>query len=163
MNAETEEDTTDEKSFEESLIVNCDCLVKRYDKHYPETFRFAHISMEKYMAQTGGSDEFSIYHSRIQAHAMLSRASIQYLLDCIPASPLSRDSERSVDESTLCGKYPLCKYAALNWIFHLEKSAVRSLGDTEELHHHELALIIQYELALVIQRYSLCQKSYPLG
>ncbi|KAF2687993.1 hypothetical protein K458DRAFT_467542 [Lentithecium fluviatile CBS 122367] len=119
---ETEEEANDEDSFEKSLVVSCACLVKKDVAHHPPIFRFVHNSAKEFIVHPGMNDEESIPASRARSHAILCRASLQYLLDCIPAHPLGSATVEENVPSALINAYPLCEYSTLHWIFHLERS-----------------------------------------
>lgn len=119
---ETEEDANEEVVFEESVIMSCACLVKKDTTHSTPLFRFMHVSAKEYLINKCTEDtNSSAFLSKANMHATIARGSIQYLLDCISPQPLSGISGEDITESRLIERYPLSKYAVLNWIYHLRQ------------------------------------------
>jgi hypothetical protein len=128
MDFKTRDSTDYLPNFDQVVLAVCASLVEQSKITDPVSglvvteFRFIHLSAREFFSNVACSTpgfEISMLASQID----ISRSCLQYLTYCVPAQPLGGRVGCRATSVEIHDAFPLCNYAALNWIYHIGKAA----------------------------------------
>jgi hypothetical protein len=137
---EVDQGPRDIKNFVDIVITICGGFVEqesvelRLDNPFSQPFRFIHASVKEYLIHedTRNMDRGSLFRGVVLlpspplAHIRFAALLVEYLMETIPAQPLSEGRTVAACAKDLSFKFPLLRYAASFWTVHLEKIRLNS-------------------------------------
>jgi hypothetical protein len=111
------------EDFDHAIVMICTCLAEKHGSGY----RLVHQSVVEFFWTW--SEELLCNDPVVlqfllepgEAHCLLANACLSYLVNRIPAQPLSGDMRQGVSKQRIQDGFPLVKYACLYWTHHLKE------------------------------------------
>ncbi|PLN77180.1 hypothetical protein BDW42DRAFT_188230 [Aspergillus taichungensis] len=93
--------------------------------------RFIHISANEFFTQEFPASSSLLNFGSAEIQLNIAGKVLSYLVNTVPARPLSGDESESADSVVACEKYPLLDYAVLFWFSHIRDAIIQatSAGD----------------------------------
>jgi hypothetical protein len=96
-----------------------------YDAKYHRQvsgFRFIHLSAQEFFCTSLGAQDNPLWTAESDANHIIATSCLEYLTYCLPAQPLGGNVGKAMTVVILDQGFPLCNYAAGNWIHHLHEA-----------------------------------------
>jgi hypothetical protein len=116
---------SDYPDFEQTVLATCACLVEMFgiynsrSQRASQGFRLIHQSATEYILKSA-SNSNPLYVGELYSNFEITHVCLEYLMKRLPGQPLSGKLGEDASCAMVDDELPLCNYATVYWIKHLE-------------------------------------------